>query len=386
MFLKLGLTSFGGPIAHVGYFRDAVVRQRQWVDDGQFGQLLTMCQFLPGPASSQLGFSLGLVRAGWLGALAAFLAFTLPSALLMVLCASAFPLLSGRLGMAAIHGTKLMAVAVVAHAVVGMATKLCPDRPRQTIALLAAIGMLFASSAWAQAVVMAAAAFAGVVFLRKVVAPPSSATIVVPYSRRNGSLLLLAFVALLIGLPLVATAEPHLASVAEAFYRAGALVFGGGHVVLPLLEESVVAPGWVQPDAFFAGYAGAQAIPGPMFAVTAYLGALLAPEGLTLIWAATALLFIFLPGFLLIAGLLPWWHVVSRAAPAHHAIAGMNAAVVGLLVAALYTPVFTSSVSTPGDMGIVFAAWSLLGLWRTPPIVVLGGCLAATVVPAWLAG
>lgn len=386
VFLKLGLTSFGGPIAHVGYFRDEMVRRRQWVDDGQFGQLLAMCQFLPGPASSQLGFSLGLLRAGWLGALAAFLAFTLPSAVVMVLCATALPLLSGKLGEAVIHGTKLMAVAVVAHAVAGMATKLCPDRPRQAIAVGAAIVILLGSTAWAQAWVMASAAAAGVVLLPNVVSPLSSAAIVVPYSRRRGSLLLLVFAALLVGLPFLTTSQPQLASVAEAFYRGGALVFGGGHVVLPLLEEAVVAPGWVQPDAFFAGYAAAQAIPGPMFAFAAYLGALVAPEGLTLVWAATAMLSLFLPGFLLIAGILPWWQVVSRSATALQAIAGMNAAVVGLLGAALYTPVFTSSVFSPGDMGIVVAAWSLLRHWNTSPVLVLGGCLAASVIPAWLAG
>ncbi len=383
-FLKLGLTSFGGPVAHVGYFRSEFVGRRKWLSDEQFGQLLAICQFLPGPASSQFGLSIGLLRSGWRGALAAFVAFTLPSVLLLVLFAAALPWLSGPVGKATLHGTKLMASAVVAHAVFGMATRLCPDRPRQTIAIVSAVTILLASSASAQLGVVVLAAMAGVVLLPGNSVPENSCRLDVPYGARVGGLLLVVFVCLLCGLPSIATSAPDLSSVAAVFYRAGALVFGGGHVVLPLLEASVVAPGWATPDEFFAGYAAAQAIPGPMFAFSAYLGAVLAPEHSGLVWSTVAVVFMFLPGFLLVAGVLPFWKAVSHSSTATRAIAGVNAGVVGLLAAALYSPVFTSAVSTTADMATVLSAWALLSVWKASPLAVLACCLSASVLPVWL--
>jgi chromate transporter len=290
----------------------------------------------------------------------------------------------GPLGEATLNGTKLMACGVVAHAVTGMAQRLCPDTRRQTIAVLVAATILATSSASVQLAVIAAAAVAGAMLLPGRVAPDARCRIDLPYGTALGGLLLVIFAGLLFGLPLLATDEPTLPSIAHAFYRAGALVFGGGHVVLPLLEESLVAPDWTTPDEFFAGYAAAQAIPGPMFAFSAYLGALLAPEHQALLWATLAVVFMFLPGFLLVAGVLPFWNTVSQSSTAAHAIAGVNAGVVGLLAAALYTPVFTSAVTNTSDMAIVVAAWGLLSIWKAPPFVVLICCLSASVLPVWL--
>lgn len=378
-FLKLGLTSFGGPIAHLGYFRAELVERRRWVNDDQFGQLLAICQFLPGPASSQLGFGLGLLRAGWLGALAAFVAFTLPSALLLVAFAAALPLLSGPIGQAAVHGLKLVACAVVADAVLRMSRKLCPDVPRQTIAVLSAATLLMVASPVAQLAVAASAAIFGVFVLHGRVAIHDGHALQVSFSTRAGGLLIVAFVAFLAGLPILAASVDGLASVAEAFYRAGALVFGGGHVVLPLLQDSVVSSGAVSPDQFLAGYGASQAIPGPMFAFSAYLGMLLSPAGSTYLWAATALIFIFLPGFLLVSGVLPFWRAVSGNHVAGNAIAGVNAAIVGLLGAALYDPIFISGISGPIDLAIALVGFGLLVTWRISPLVVVLWCVAASV-------
>ncbi|XOV86919.1 MAG: chromate efflux transporter [Pseudomonadota bacterium] len=382
-FLKLGLTSFGGPIAHPGYFRAELVERRRWVTDDQFAQLLAICQFLPGPASSQLGFTLGLLRAGSLGALAAFVAFTVPSALLLVAFATALPLLSGPIGEAAIHGLKLVACAVVADAVLGMSSNLCPDVPRKTIAVLSASALLVASSAFAQLAVVVLAAIIGASFLRGVAVPDSSSQIQISYGQRTGTVLLLIFVGLLIGLPFVATGEPDLASVAEAFYRAGALVFGGGHVVLPLLQDSVVSTAWVAPEEFLAGYGASQAIPGPMFAFSAYLGAVMSPAESTYLMAATALAFMFLPGFLLVAGVLPFWRAVSHNALARRAIASVNAAVVGILGAALYNPIFTSGITGPADLAIVVVAFGMLAVWRLSPLIVVLWCVSASIAQSW---
>ena len=383
-FLKLGLTSFGGPIAHLGYFRTEIVERRRWVSDEQFGQLLAICQVLPGPASSQLGFTLGLLRAGSFGALAAFIAFTLPSVLLLVAFAAALPLLSGPIGEAAVHGLKLVACAVVADAVLGMSKKLCPDARRKIIAVLATATLLIVSSAFAQLAVIVVAAVIGAFFLSKIVASESDARFRISYGPRTGCVLLAIFAGLLLGLPLVATGRPELASVAEAFFRAGALVFGGGHVVLPLLQNLVVSTGWVTPDQFLAGYGASQAIPGPMFAFSAYLGAVLSPNGNTLLMAATALTFMFLPGFLLVAGILPFWGAVSHNPTAGRAIAGVNAAVVGLLGAALYNPIFTSSITNPADLAVAVVAFGLLVVWRTSPLVVVLWCVTASVSQLWL--
>ena len=383
-FLKLGLTSFGGPIAHLGYFRVELVERRRWVSDDQFGQLLAICQFLPGPASSQLGFSLGFLRAGWFGALAAFLAFTLPSALLLVAFAAALPLLAGPIGQAAVHGLKLVACAVVADAVLGMSRKLCPDTPRRTIAVLAAAALLVGSSASAQLVVVVSGAIAGACFLGGMSARNDTSGLQISYGPRIGMVLLLIFGGLLLALPLIATGKPDFASVAEAFYRAGALVFGGGHVVLPLLRDSVVSTAWVAPEQFLAGYGAAQAVPGPMFAFSAYLGAALSPGGNAYFMAITALVFMFLPGFLLVAAVLPFWGAVSHNPTAGRAIAGVNAAVVGLLGAALYNPILTSGITRPADLAIAVVAFGLLVVWRVSSLIVVLWCIFASVSRLWV--
>lgn len=379
-FLKLGLTSFGGPIAHLGYFRLELVEKRKWVSESQFGQLLAICQFLPGPASSQLGFSLGLLRAGWLGALAAFLAFTAPSALLLIAFAVFLPHLSGAVGDAAIHGLKLVALAVVAQGVLGMLRQLCPDNQRVTIAAFAAVVLLVVGSATMQLLVVAGGAIAGVLLCRNV-QPNAEDDLKLSYGARFGWFLLALFAALLIGLPLLASSNPEGAvAAADAFYRAGALVFGGGHVVLPLLEESVVAGGWIPQEQFLAGYGAAQAVPGPMFSFAAYLGMILPGDQGGIAGASVALLSIFVPGFLLAAGALPLWRLVSSGVVAARAIAGVNAAVVGLLGAALYDPIFVSAVRGPVDAAIGIVAFMLLITWRLSPLIVVAWCVCASVV------
>jgi chromate transporter len=377
-FLKLGLTSFGGPIAHLGYFRAEFVERRKWVTESQYAQLLALCQFLPGPASSQLGFSLGLLRAGWPGAIAAFLAFTLPSAVLLFLFAAVLPFLSGPAGEAAIHGLKLVAVAVVAQGVLGMTRQLCPDATRATIAAVAAVVILMSGQAWTQLLVVALGVFAGLA-LCKGAQPVAGGALELRYGTLVGWILLAVFAALLAGLPLIA-AYGQLVAIAEAFYRAGALVFGGGHVVLPLLEETVVKPGWVTPDEFLAGYGAAQAVPGPMFSLAAYLGARLADGAGGLVGASVALVAIFLPGFLLVAGVLPLWRTVAGHPLAARAIAGVNAAVVGLLGAALYDPVWTSAIRGPADVAIAIVGFVLLVAWRASALLIVLWSVLASLV------
>lgn len=370
VFLKLGLTCFGGPVAHLGYFRNELVIQRHWLSESQFSQLFAICQFLPGPASSQLGFSLGLIRAGWLGALAAFFAFTLPSALLLIGFASLLPALSSPLGMAAIHGLKIVAFAVVADAVLGMSKKLCPDSQRVIIAILSAAILLVIGHSWAQLLVVLAGAMAGIYFCR-IQATETSSNIPIHYGTRLGGLLLFIFLGLLLGLPLFSTQNASLISLAEVFYRAGALVFGGGHVVLPLLEKSVVSSGWITSETFLAGYGASQAIPGPIFSFSAYLGAVTPTGHNQWLGATIALLFMFTPGFLLIAGVLPFWRAISHNRSVINAVAGVNAAVVGLLAAALYNPIFISAIQNTHDMVIALIAFALLAFWRVSVIVIL---------------
>jgi chromate transporter len=377
VFLKLGLTSFGGPIAHLGYFRREFVERRRWVDDGQYAQLLALCQFLPGPASSQLGFSLGLLRAGWGGAIAAFLAFTLPSAILLFAFAALLPRISGGAGEAALHGLKLVALPVVAQGVLGMARQLTPDRARASIAAITAALVLLFGHAWMQLLVVALAAVAGLAVCRGV-RPLSGGAPQPRYGVALGWTLLGLFAVLLFGLPLAARGGDGPVAVAEAFYRAGALVFGGGHVVLPLLRETVVAPGWIAADEFLAGYGAAQAVPGPMFTLAAYLGARLPGSEGGLAGASIALASIFLPGFLLVAGALPLWHSIAARPFAMRAVAGANAAVVGLLGAALYDPVWTSAVREATDVAIALIAFALLVAWRASALVVVLWCVAAS--------
>jgi chromate transporter len=381
VFLKLGLTSFGGPIAHLAYFRRELVERRKWVGESEFAQLLALCQFLPGPASSQLGFSLGLLRAGWQGALAAFAAFTLPSALLLFAFAALLPRISGPMGSAAIHGLKLVALAVVAHGVLGMARQLCPDATRASIAAAAAGLILLAGTASMQLVVVALGAVAGVALCRGVVPIPGGG-LRLRYGPALGWLMLGVFALLLAALPLASRGSDGLVAVAAAFYRAGALVFGGGHVVLPLLEEAVVNTGWVSTDEFLAGYGAAQAVPGPMFTLAAYLGARLPGLEGGVLGASIALGAIFLPGLLLVSGVLPLWRVIAGRPLAARAIAGVNAAVVGLLGAALYDPVWTSAVRGSVDVAIAVVGFTLLAAWRVSALLVVMWCAGASVVAA----
>jgi len=372
-FLKLGLTSFGGPIAHLGYFREEFVVRRRWLDEQVFADLVGLCQFLPGPASSQVGFSIGLMRAGFAGALAAWTGFTLPSAIALVLFAYGAGALSGPAGIGLPHGLKLVAVAIVAQAVWGMARTLCPDRERASIAVAAALIILFSTASAAQIAAILAGAVAGLWLCRA--APPAPAPagpMTVPVSRTVGLVALAAFFLLLAGLPLLRSLGPSPGvALFDAFYRSGALVFGGGHVVLPLLREAFVVPGWVSDDAFLAGYGAAQAAPGPLFTFAAYLGAVAGPAPRGLAGAALGLVAIFLPGMLILMGMLPFWESFRKQAWAQAMMRGVNASVVGLLGAALYSPVWTSSVRTPGDFGIALVGFVLLTVWRAPPLLVV---------------
>ncbi len=371
VFLKLGVSCFGGPIAHLGYFRDEFVLRRRWLDEATYADLVGLCQFLPGPASSQVGFSIGLMRAGFGGALAAWTGFTLPSAIALVLFAYGAGALSGPTGTALLHGLKLVAVAIVAQAVWGMARSLCPDRERASIAVVAALIILFSTSSVAQIGAILMGAIAGLWLCRA--APPAAiGHVTVPVSRSTGLVALSAFLLLLIGLPILRnlTSSQGLA-LFDAFYRSGALVFGGGHVVLPLLSEAFVAPGWVSNDSFLAGYGAAQAVPGPLFTFAAYLGTVVnqPPNGVA--GAVLGLLGIFLPGVLILIGALPFWDSFRQRAGAQAMMRGVNAAVVGLLGAALYNPVWTSSVRAPADFGIALLGFVLLTVWRAPPLLVV---------------
>lgn len=380
IFLGLGLTSFGGPAAHVGYFREAFVVRRRWLSERSYADLVALCQFLPGPASSQIGMALGLSRAGYRGALAAWLGFTLPSALLLILFALS---LSGgwQLPGGALHGLKVVAVAVVAQAVWSMARTLCTGWKQAVIALMAMAGVLAWSGTWVQVGVMVAAGAAGALWLS---APPVATGDLLPVrtGRRTGIVLLLIFALLLAGLPLLAVTRPDsLIAVIDAFYRAGALVFGGGHVVLPLLQSAVVTPGWVDSDSFLAGYGAAQGIPGPLFSFAAFLGAAMEVGPSGWIGGLLCLVVVFLPSFLLVAGVLPFWAGLRANRRARAALAGVNAGVVGLLAAVLYDPMWTSSIRGLPDLALAAMALVMLAWWRWPAwlvVVVCGG------VGAWV--
>ncbi|MGJ5079358.1 chromate efflux transporter [Bradyrhizobium sp. HKCCYLS3013] len=370
IFLKLGLTCFGGPIAHIGYFRDEFVVRRKWIDEHAYADLVGLCQFLPGPASSQVGFSIGLMRAGYLGALAAWTGFTLPSAAVLILFAYGAGRLSGPIGSGLLHGLKLTAVAIVAQAVWGMARTLCPDRTRASIAVAATLIILLSSASAAQIGAIVLGGLAGLWLCRGEAAP--SGHVAIPVSRSVGFMALALFVVLLAGLPLLrgSTGSTPLA-LFDAFYRSGALVFGGGHVVLPLLREAFVGPGWLSDDAFLAGYGAAQAVPGPLFTFAAYLGTVVAPEPHEIIGAALGLLGIFLPGMLVLLAALPFWDSFRKRAGAQAMMRGVNAAVVGVLGAALYNPVWTTTVHNAADFGIALVGFVLLVAWRAPPLVVV---------------
>jgi chromate transporter len=376
-FLRLGLTSFGGPVAHLGYFRAEFVARRRWLDEAAYADLVALCQFLPGPASSQVGIGLGLLRAGLPGALAAWLGFTLPSAAAMILFAYGIDAVGGIADAGWLRGLQIVAVAVVAQAVWGMARTLCPDRGRASVAVAAALLVLGVPSAFGQ---IGAIALGGLIgrWLLPAADAAAAAPLKVGLDRRLGAASLALFAALLAGLPLLAAATgSETVRVFGAFYRAGSLVFGGGHVVLPLLQAEVVPPGWITNDAFLAGYGAAQAVPGPLFTFAAYLGAAMnaGPGG----WAGGlfCVAAIFLSSFLLVIGAMPFWNALRRRRGVQAALRGVNAAVGGLLLAALYTPVWTGAIHAPADFAVGLAAFLLLSAWAVPPwLVVLFGAAA----------
>lgn len=374
IFLRLGLTSFGGPVAHLGYFREEFVKRRRWLSEQAYADLVALCQFLPGPASSQVSLALGFMQAGYRGALAAWAGFTLPSAIALILLAICMSTWHETIPAGALHGLKIVAVAVVAQAVWGMARSLCTDTQRVTIMAIAACLILLYPSAPMQVAVIALAGLTGLLCCQSA---PSIVDdeLTLLMSRRNGAFLLLAFAVLLLVLPLLARAWPgQPLTMIDAFFRAGSLVFGGGHVVLPLLRAEVVPTGWLDDEIFLAGYGAAQAVPGPLFTFAAFLGAAMQPTGGAWIGGLTALVAIFLPSFLLVIGALPYWQSLRRHARTQAALIGINAAVVGILLAALYNPVWTSAIRQSADFALALLALIALLFWKWPPwLVVLGG-------------
>jgi chromate transporter len=388
VFLKLGLTSFGGPIAHLGYFRTELVERRRWLDERSYADLVALGQFLPGPASSEVGIALGQLRAGYAGALAAWTAFTLPSAIILVLFAYGVAALGDAAGSGWLHGLKVVAVAVVAQAVLGMMRTLAPDRQRASLAVAAAVIVSLAPSAWAQIAAIGLGAIAGMTMLRGPV-PKDHVALPLSMSRTVGAAMLLTFFVLLVALPLLATAlQDQTLKLVDSFYRAGSLVFGGGHVVLPLLQAEVVPPGWVSNEAFLAGYGAAQAVPGPLFTFAAYLGAVMGPQPNGWLGAAVCLAAVFLPSFLLTLGALPFWDALRRQPVAQAALKGVNAAVVGLLLAALYHPVWTAGITNAGDFALVITGFLLLFMWQIPPWIVVmlsaAGGAALAALPSYM--
>jgi chromate transporter len=379
--LRLGCMSFGGPIAHLSYFRNEYVGRKQWLDDARYSDIVALCQFLPGPASSQVGFAVGIHRGGILGGMLAWLGFTLPSAALMIGFALGIGQLGDFHGAGWLRGLKIAAVAVVAEAVWKMAGKLCPDAWRQTMALAAAAVLLLIHTAWAQGLVIVLGAVAGVAFFRDSGAGGRAEQGNVRLSRRGGLVALTVFALLLVGLPAWnAAVESPVLAVVDTFYRAGSLVFGGGHVVLPLLDTGVVVPGWMDQDTFLAGYGGAQALPGPLFAFSAYLGAALnrPPNGVA--GGVVALLAIYVPSWLLVLGILPFWDRLRVHPAAQSALKGANAVVVGILLAALYEPVWTAAISDAKDVMVMLLAAAILFVWKRPAWV----AVLASAATGWL--
>ena len=382
--LRLGLTSFGGPIAHLGYFHEEYVKRRKWIDEQSYADLVALCQFLPGPASSQVSIAIGIARARILGGIAAWIGFTIPSALALIAFAFGIGALASAADAGWLHGLKVVAVAVVAQAVWGMARSLCPDRERATIAVLASIVTLAWPTAVGQLSSIAIAGIAGLVIFRGP-ATSSLSHIHFPIGKMTGITAWGIFFALLVGLPLVRQIQPgHSLEVFDSFFRVGSLVFGGGHVVLPLLQTEVVGPGWITNEQFVAGYGATQAVPGPLFTFSAYLGAVMGPEPNGWTGAFLALVAIFLPSFLLVVGALPFWDLLRSAPVFQSALKGINAAVVGLLLTALYKPVWTSAIFSPADFGLGLVAFGLLMFWKCPPWLVviltaLGGEVIARV-------
>ena len=373
IFLRLGLTSFGGPVAHLGYFRDEFVVRRQWLCERSYADLVALCQFLPGPASSQVGIALGLSRSGYGGAIAAWMGFTLPSAIALILFALGIANYGAAVQTDVLQGVKVVAVAVVAQAVWGMGRNLCPDPSRITIMMVATCLALLAPSAIGQIGIILLAAITGL-WLLKPQPLDNHGPLPISVGRREGIFWLTLFFALLLSLPLLAEhTTSHTLSLVDAFYRAGSLVFGGGHVVLPLLQAEIVPQGWVETNAFLAGYGAAQAVPGPLFTFSAFLGASMNQAPTAWLGAMICLVAIFLPSFLLVFGALPFWESLRRNTSMRAALQGINAAVVGLLLAALYQPVWTNAIHDAQDFCLALAALVALIFWRLPPwLVVLG--------------
>lgn len=373
-FLRLGCMSFGGPIAHLGYFRDAFVERRKWLTEASYAELIALAQSMPGPASSQVGFAIGLLRAGWLGGLAAWTGFTLPSAALMLAFAYGYGHPQGRVAAAALHGLQLVAVAVVAQAVLRMQRTLAPDIMRLSIALLGAVIALFAPPAYATMFAIVAGALAGLVLLRREEAgTESSLQLAVTISRRGSTAAAIVFVALLASALLLSVSRTIFLAVLASLYRTGALVFGGGHVVLPLLDAAIVRRGWLAQPAFLAGYGAAQALPGPLFSIAAYVGAAVRPNAHPLLLGICSLVALFSPGLLLMACVLPFWETLRRRMLVRTLLGGINASVVGVLAAALYRPLITTAVHGLADAVIALAAFVLLARFKVQPwIIVLG--------------
>jgi chromate transporter len=380
-FLRLGLTSFGGPVAHLGYFRTDIVERRRWLDEAAYADIVALCQFLPGPASSQVAVSLGIMRAGLPGGLAAWFGFSMPSALVLIVFAYGVGALGDLNHAAWLHGLKIVAVAVVAQAVWGMARNLCPDRQRATMAVAAALLVLALPSAAGQVGAIAIGAIIGWRFLP---GPPNAAVATLGFSISRSLAIgaLIAFAILLVGFQFAATGGNHVLQMFAAFYRSGSLVFGGGHVVLPLLQQAVVPPGWIGNDAFLAGYGAAQAVPGPLFTFAAYLGAAMGPSPNGWVGGLICLVAIYLPSFLLLIGILPFWDDLRRRTDVQAALRGVNAAVVGLLLAAFYNPVWVSAINAPRDFGLGLLAFLALMFWKLPPwLVVIAGAAIAAALP-----
>jgi chromate transporter len=368
--LRLGLTSFGGPIAHLGYFREEYVVRRRWLDEATYADLVALCQFLPGPASSQVGIAVGMTRAGILGGIAAWLGFTMPSAIALIGFAYGVAHIGDVAATGWLHGLKVVAVAVVAHAVWGMARNLAPDRPRATLAVLAAVALLLWQTPMSQIAVILVGGLIGWRMLTAVnlTAPPLGS----PVPRWVGIVAIALFFGLLVGLPVLAdNLGGESLRVFDSFYRSGSLVFGGGHVVLPLLQAEVVPPGWITNDRFVAGYGAAQAVPGPLFTFAAYLGSSIDTLSSRWLSGLFTLVAVFLPSFLLIVGAFPFWNALREYAPFRSTLMGINAAVVGILLAALYQPVWTTAIIAPEDFALGLAAFGLLAVWKVAPWMVV---------------
>lgn len=379
IFLKLGLTSFGGPIAHLGYFREEFVVKRQWLSEQAYADWVALCQFLPGPASSQVGIALGFMRGGYVGALMAWLGFTLPSAIFLMVCAFGLMAYADVMPAGLLHGFKVVAVAIVAQAVWGMASKLCRTVPTVSIMLLAACAVLWFDVIWAQIVVIAVTAVVGAIWFHPHQPTPSKADIPSAISQRAGVCWLALFFGLLACLPVLAVTFSHKAlGVIDAFYRSGSLVFGGGHVVLPLLQAETVTTGWVSQEVFITGYGLAQVVPGPLFTFSAFLGASMTDLGGVWLGGMVALLAIFAPSFLLVFGAMPFWESLRQNQRMQGALVAVNAAVVGILLAALYQPIWTSAIVHAKDFSLALIAFVALMFWRLPPwlVVFASGLLA----------